>query len=528
MNLFKVGKITFWQGAFWTILAGGAYATVVRFAGGLGASTNLSDAFPWGLWIGFDVLVGVGLAAGGFVIAATVHVFRIEKYESIARPTILTAFLGYSLVVVALMFDLGRPYRIWHPLVMWNPHSVMFEVAWCVTLYTTVLFLEFLPLVLERFGMERPLRYLRAAYAPVVIVGVLLSTLHQSSLGTLYVIAPDKLYGLWYTPLLPVFFFLSAIAAGLAMTIFESFMSQRAFGKQLEPHLLQGLARASVAVLMVYAVWKVEDLAARGNLALVFQMTPESVLFWGEMALGVLLPLVLFALPGVRRSESGLFFASVLTIMGFVINRLNVAVTGMAASSGVHYVPSWMELAVTLSIVAVGFVLFGQAVKHLPVFAHEARSPERGSPEIGRPAAPARPALRPAALGALWALLLVGVAFFTIAARWTRTSVAPETPTQAAAPMAATTELRLPADYSFPQGSASPGVVTFRHESHVDAARLECGTCHRDQFRITEPGKPQTAVPAATDEPPFHPLCGRCHDGSRAFDLQTECGVCHQ
>ena len=480
-----VGKFTIWKGVLWTILAGGAYATVVRFAGGLGASTHLSDAFPWGLWIGFDVLVGVGLAAGGFVIAATVHVFRLEKYEPIARPTILTAFLGYSLVVVALMFDLGRPYRIWHPLVMWNPHSVMFEVAWCVTLYSTVLFLEFLPLVLEKFGWERPLRFLHSAYVPLVIVGVLLSTLHQSSLGTLYVIAPDKLHGLWYTPLLPVFFFLSAIAAGLAMTIFESFMSQRAFGKRLEPPILQGLARASVVVLMLYAVWKVEDLAARGNLALVFKVTPESVLFWGEMSLGVLLPLALYALPRVRRSESGLFFASVLTIIGFVINRLNVAVTGMTASSGVHYVPSWMELVVTLSIVAVGFVLFGLAVKHLPVFPHEAPSDGAETagkgPEMSRP----RPILRPATLGMLWALLLVGFAFLSVAARWTLPAPAPEPPADPPPPIVAATALRLPDDYRFPQADDSPGAVTFRHESHVDSARVDCKSCHRELFRIT-------------------------------------------
>jgi len=523
-----VGKFTIWKGVLWTILAGGAYATVVRFAGGLGASTHLSDAFPWGLWIGFDVLVGVGLAAGGFVIAATVHVFRLEKYEPIARPTILTAFLGYTLVVVALMFDLGRPYRIWHPLVMWNPHSVMFEVGWCVTLYTTVLFLEFLPLVLEKFGWQRPLRFLHSAYVPLVIVGVLLSTLHQSSLGTLYVIAPDKLHGLWYTPLMPVFFFLSAIAAGLAMTIFESFMSQRAFGKRLEPPLLQGLARASVVVLLLYAVWKAEDLLVRGNLALVFQVTPESVLFWGEIALGVLLPLVLYALPRVRRSESGLFFASVLTIMGFVINRLNVAVTGMTASSGVHYVPSWMELVVTLSIVALGFVLFGLAVKHLPVFPREERNagegPVAAAPALSRP----QPVLRAATLGTLWALLLVGFAFLSIAARWTVPAAAAARPAEPPAAITVATAMHLPADYRFPQGGDSPGVVTFRHESHVDTSQPDCGLCHRGLFRINEPGRPLSAVPTADGESQFHPLCGSCHNGTKGFDLQTDCGVCHQ
>jgi Ni/Fe-hydrogenase subunit HybB-like protein len=174
-----IPRITFWRGVFGLIVAAGLVATWVRFTRGLGASTNLSDEFPWGLWIGFDVLCGVGLAAGGFAVTAMVHIFHIERYKPILRPTILTAFLGYLLVIVALLFDLGRPYRIWHPLVMRNPHSVMFEVAWCVMLYTTVLALEFSPIVFEKLRMQRPRRILRAISVPLVIVGVLLSTLHS-------------------------------------------------------------------------------------------------------------------------------------------------------------------------------------------------------------------------------------------------------------------------------------------------------------------------------------------------------------
>ncbi|HEY6946219.1 MAG TPA: NrfD/PsrC family molybdoenzyme membrane anchor subunit, partial [Candidatus Acidoferrum sp.] len=191
--------------SFWQIVAGvlmisGVYAAYIRVTQGLGGATRLSDQFPWGLWIGFDILCGVGLAAGGFTLAATVHIFNIERYKPILRPAILTAFLGYLLVILALMFDLGLPYRIWHPLVMWNPHSVMFEVGWCVTLYTTVLALEFLPVVLEQFRWNRALKIMRAVLIPLVILGVILSTLHQSSLGSLYLIVPQKLYPLWYSP----------------------------------------------------------------------------------------------------------------------------------------------------------------------------------------------------------------------------------------------------------------------------------------------------------------------------------------
>src|SRR5271157_4140190 len=200
-------KITFWRVVLVLILLLGAYATVLRFARGLGATTNLSDAFPWGLWVGFDVMCGVMLAAGGFTLTAAVYILNLREFKPIVRPTVLTAFLGYLLVVVALLFDLGRGYRIWHPLVMWNPRSVMFEVAWCVTLYTTVLSLEFAAVIFERFRLQKLLRIQHAITIPLVITGVMLSTLHQSSLGSLYLIVPNKLHALWYTPLLPVLFF---------------------------------------------------------------------------------------------------------------------------------------------------------------------------------------------------------------------------------------------------------------------------------------------------------------------------------
>ncbi|HEX9759967.1 MAG TPA: NrfD/PsrC family molybdoenzyme membrane anchor subunit, partial [Candidatus Acidoferrales bacterium] len=211
----RVSRLTLWQGVFAVLTVLGIYATYIRVWHGLGASTNLNNQFPWGLWIGFDVLCGVGLAAGGFTLVAIVHIFNLEHYRPILRASILTAFLGYVLVILGLAFDLGQPLRIWHPLVMWNPRSVMFEVAWCVMLYTTVLALEFAPVVLEKFGWRAPLRAIRMISVPLMIAGILLSTLHQSSLGSLYLIVPHKLHTLWYTPLLPLLFFLSAICAGM-------------------------------------------------------------------------------------------------------------------------------------------------------------------------------------------------------------------------------------------------------------------------------------------------------------------------
>jgi c(7)-type cytochrome triheme protein len=526
-----LAEFTFWRGVFVLLVLAALYATWVRFAQGLGAATNLSDRFPWGLWIGFDVLVGVGLAAGGFVTAATVHLFKIEKYEPIARPALLTAFLGYLLVIVALLFDLGRPYRIWHPLVMWNPHSVMFEVAWCVMLYTTVLALEFSPMLLERLGLTKALRIVHAIFIPLVITGVLLSTMHQSSLGTLYVIAPDKLHGLWYSPFLPVFFFISAIAGGLAMTILESFLSYRAFGKRLEEELLQGLGRVIVVVLGVYAVWRTEDLSARGNLHLLFTITPESVLFWGEAVLGVLLPMALFAIPKVRRNPHLLFLAAVLTIMGFVINRLNVAITGMEGWSEAGYFPSWMELAVTIGIVAAGFALFRLAVQHLKVFPEE----EEGTVAARTPAVVAwemwqarrRPAFHGGVLVLLWVLLLAGAVSvgYTMKRQNGRHVPPPDTSGTAIRAASAAGAFTLPPEYPFPAGPGSPGTVVFRHESHVDPANADCGVCHRSLFRLNEAGTPvggTMSMDRAHTE-----LCGSCHDGQKAFDVDDGCDVCH-
>ena len=364
-------KLTFWKLVLFALLAVGFYSTVVRFTQGLGRSTNLNDQFPWGIWIGFDVLCGVMLAAGGFTLTAAVHIFNIKRLHPIVRPTILTAFLGYVLVCIALMYDLGRPYRIWHPLIMRNPHSVMFEVAYCVMLYTTVLSLEFSPIVLERFNLQKPLKIVRAALIPLVILGVILSTLHQSSLGTVYLIMPEKLHPFWYSPLLPVFFFISAIAVGLAMTIFESSMSSKHFGRQLELPILQELGRVLVVVLCIYGILRFEDLLHRGVLKLMLHPAYEMYLFWVEIALSLIAPLLLLSQKKVRSTAQGLYLAAVLVVLGFITNRLNVSITGQESSAGMHYMPKWTEIAVSGAIIAVGFALFGLATKYLPIFPEE-------------------------------------------------------------------------------------------------------------------------------------------------------------
>lgn len=371
---------SFWKLLFYALCATGLYATYMRITGGLGAVTNLSDDFPWGLWIGFDVLCGVGLAAGGFTLVAAVHIFNLEKYKPVLRPAVLTAFLGYLLVVLGLMFDLGQPHRIWHPLIMWNPRSVMFEVGWCVTLYTTVLFLEFSPAVFEKFRWQTPLKWFRIISVPLMIAGVILSTLHQSSLGSLYLLVPHKLDALWYTPYLPLFFFTSAIAVGMAMTIFESWHSSKAFGRALEKPILMGLARVLVVVQSTYFAMRLMDMTNRHAWGLLTQSRPETWLFLLEMTL-IGLPLVFLYQDKVRNNPRALYWSSLLVLFGFITNRMNISITGIERASGVSYFPKWTEVAVTLFIVALGFWLFRLAVRYLPVFE------EPGVEEIGSPRA---------------------------------------------------------------------------------------------------------------------------------------------
>jgi len=369
----------FWTRVFFVLLALLVVVTALRFTRGLGAVTNLSDAFPWGVWIGFDVLCGVGLAAGAFTLTATVHLFNLHRFEPIVRPTVLTGLLGYLFVIVALIFDLGQRWRMWHVMLSWNPHSVMFEVAWCVMLYTTVLALEFSPVVFEALGLEAPRRFLRALTTPLVIAGVVLSTLHQSSLGSLYLIVPEKLHALWWSPLLPLLFFVSAVGAGLGMVILESHLSGRAFGRKLEMELLEPLGRVMVVVLGVYGLMRILSMRGAGVLGSLDPTGYEGSMFLTEMTLGVVLPVVLLSIPRVRHSERGLVAGAFLAVMGFVVNRLNVSVTGMETSAGVRYLPSWMELTVSVGLVAIGFAVFAIAARKLPVFP-EAESARRGLP----------------------------------------------------------------------------------------------------------------------------------------------------
>lgn len=367
-NIERLLKPTFWKVVATIIFVLGLYVIYLRFTGGLAAVTNLNDHFPWGLWIGFDILCGVGMAAGGFTLCAIVYIFNIKKFKPIIRPTILTAFLGYLLVILALLVDLGRPWAIWHAIIMWNPNSVMFEVAWCVMLYTTVLFLEFSPVVLERFKVEKLLKVIRAITIPLVVLGILLSTLHQSSLGALYLIVPTKMHPLWYSTNLPWFFYLSAIGVGCAMIIFESYLSAKAFKKNLEFDLVSDIGRWIVVVMGAYVTWRFMDLLLDNKISFLFVNSVETYMFWLEIIIGAVIPIILLSLQKIRLNRVGLFVSACFVIGGFLLNRLNVSVTSLQATAGVSYFPSVYEVIITLFLITIGVVIFNLAVQYLPVY----------------------------------------------------------------------------------------------------------------------------------------------------------------
>jgi Ni/Fe-hydrogenase subunit HybB-like protein len=387
-------KLSFWRVVFIVAMGLGLYSTIIRYTRGLGAVSNMTDQFPWGFWIGFDCLCGVMLAAGGFCIVGAVYLFNVQSLRSVMRPAILTAFLGYLLFIVGLLFDLGRPWFIWHQLIYMNPHSVMFEVGMCVMTYTTVLFFEFLPNVFERFHLKTPIKWIHKIYPVLIVLGILLSTLHQSSLGSLYLIMPSKLHPFWYSPALPFFFFGSAVAVGLAMTIFESTQSSRALGRQLELSVLVRLGGALLVALWVNALLRFEDYFRRGMLRQIAKPSYEAYFLWLELALSFVIPIALLSFKRVRLSPNGLYLASVISLSGFITNRLNVSLIGFETYVGHHYVPKWTEFSVTLMIIAMGFALFRLAVEYLPIFPREEYIEEQPAEEpVAEPRTAASPSI---------------------------------------------------------------------------------------------------------------------------------------
>jgi Ni/Fe-hydrogenase subunit HybB-like protein len=365
------------------IIFTGAVLTALRFTKGLGAVTNLSDNNPWGIWISFDLLCGVALAAGGYTTSAACYVFGLKRYHSAVRPAILTAFLGYSLVVFALLYDVGRPWRLPYPFfVQSGPTSVLFEVGLCVMLYLNVLFIEWTPAALEWLGAKwQSLKRGRAGIVKMTlgltIFGVILSTMHQSSLGALYLIAPSKLHPLWYSSYIPVYFFVSSIAAGLSMVIFEGTLSHRYFHDKMDATYLSehdgvtlGFAKGAALILAGYFLIKIVGLTMDHNWH--YLATKWGAWFLVELLGFVALPCFLYAM-GVREKNLVMVrVAAVLTVLGIVLNRFNVSLVAFnwQLAPADRYFPSWMEIAISLYIVTLGVTIFAFISSRMPIF-HE-------------------------------------------------------------------------------------------------------------------------------------------------------------
>ena len=352
----------------------GGYAFATRYVLGLGAVTNLTDQFPWGIWKAL-VLCGISFAAGGFLTACMVYIFRIRTFYPILRPVVLAAYLGYMLSASgALLVDLGRYHQIWRPIVNWQHRSVLFEVSWCVMLYTGVLSVEFAPIVLQKLGWRKLEHFVHAITVPFVICGVILSTVHQSSLGSLFLIVPQKLLPLWYSPFIPVFFFLSAIVSGFAMAIFVSALSFWLFRRNLDPKVLTALAKGMTPFLMLYLFLRIADLTARNAWVDVFAYPLQGFSFVVEMVL-LTLPLFVFMRTRWSGRRRWAFAAAIPVILGVILNRLNTAWIGLLPGTGSHYFPSWIEIVITLNLVSFGFVIFGIAARYLPLFEYSEPQP---------------------------------------------------------------------------------------------------------------------------------------------------------
>ncbi len=375
----------FFTPGVWMLLgmaAAMAGAAVYRFVFGLQAATNLDQEHPWGIWIAIDVATGVAMAAGGYTTAAQAHIFHREQYHAVTRPALLTAMLGYTFVGIGLMFDLGRPYNIWHPMILWQGNSVLFEVGICVMCYLTVLYIEFLPIVCDRFQgdlrfpkLSRLCTFLNRTLDRVmfvfIIAGVVLSCLHQSSLGNLMVLAPSKVHDLWDTPILALLFLLSAFMVGFPMVIFESMLAARSFKLKPEMEILGPLAKYVVFFTGLYLAFKLGDMMVRESYTLLWDGSVQSYCFAAEMLLGLLVPFGMLLSEKVRQTPGLLFAAATLIVLGVAFNRINVfLVAYQPPYATTRYFPSLLEIVVTAGLIASLVLVYRALVTYLPVMAH--------------------------------------------------------------------------------------------------------------------------------------------------------------
>ena len=353
------------------IVVFGLILGIIRLVLGLGATTNLSDYYPWGLWIAFDFFA-VPFSAGAFTLAAVVHIFNQEKYHGIARLAVLAGFLGYLMVILVLLLDIGRWDQFYSVLLpwRWNLHSFMFEVSMSITMYFGVLILELIPIVFKQREWM-PAQLIDQLIALIASAGILLSTVHQGSIGAIFLVLSHKLHPLWWTPIMPLLFLISAVFSGLSVAVFVAIVAGRALRKPVPMQLLTGLAKVVAIVQSIYLVLKIGDLLVAGEIGLVFGSGWLSVLFLVEIIIGVILPLIIFA-SRARESEGNLLTGTICTLVGLALNRSLISWFALRVPAGATYFPHWMEIVIVIAAFAAAILLFSLGVRYLPVFPEHA------------------------------------------------------------------------------------------------------------------------------------------------------------
>lgn len=356
----------------------GMSAGFYRLYAGLGSTTNMGKVFPWGIWISFD-LTTVAFSGGAFTLAALVYIFHMHDLHAATRPTVLFGLLGYSSVLVILFFDLGRWDRFWHFLVYPNINSALFEVSWCIAIYSVILIYEFSPVIVERFGNLRLLAWLQKMTIPMVIAGITLSSMHQSSLGTLFIVMSPRLHPLWYSLLLPVFFLLSSIPAGISLIIIGSILSDFLFGHSLSQRVLEKLGWLMPWFLGLYLSLKFGELLVTEELGLLMTSGVMSLLFWAELVIGAMIPIILFSFKSVRWSRLGTLIGALFVAAGIVLNRFNATWFAIKPLDGVSYSPSLLELGLLVGVASGVVLVFTLISTYFPVFSEtvKTRNPEK-------------------------------------------------------------------------------------------------------------------------------------------------------
>lgn len=526
----------------WAIALTGLVPSVIRFTHGLGSATGLNDSVPWGLWIAFK-LVFVAIAGGGFTLAGMVYIFHLERYGPILRRVILIALLGYGSFIVSLIFDLGMPWHIYMPILNWQHHSVMFEIAWCVMLYFSVLVLEFSPAILEHPWFSRPifktiLDWLHRMTLPLVIAGIILSTLHQSSLGSLFLIMPHRVHPLWYSPWIPYMFFTSAIAAGMLALILEGFVVERWFKRGMHFDLLTSLGKGAILPLGLYLALRISDLWIRNVLPDAMDGSWQSILFLAEILLGGILPIILLSIKQIRQTREGLLTAAILGVLGILSQRMSLSMFTMFRAEGTSYFPSLGETSIAFAIPVAAVLLYLFFAENLSLLGEQVEVPENDALE---------PALGGLAVlssqNGWWRAVVArrsGFAIFVIALTLPVLSLKSNQPPTPVTPATGWETL-------YVDGNKSGYVVDFPHLGHQErlvdenTGESQCQVCHHLNLpndKVTACSKCHTDYYQSSSifNHSLHQQalggnesCLECHDAQEHIKLTTNvCQDCHE